>query len=94
MLLAEQSTEVAQQNEDGRPAKQFMCVEDPAVDRHEVEVEIDPHRIMMRPGEHQSGNSIEDLRKIVETPRDFPDTPMSVHNILLAGEEGFEPSTF
>src|SRR5579859_3368958 len=57
MLLAEESTEVAKQDQNGRPAKQFVSVEDPAIDRHQVEVEIDPHRTMMRPLERQPAES-------------------------------------
>src|SRR5579859_1289417 len=54
MLLAEESTEVAEQDQDGRPAKQFARAEGLALDRHQVEVEIDPHRTMMRQPERQS----------------------------------------
>jgi hypothetical protein len=54
MLLAEESTKVAEQNQDGRPAKQFARAEDLAIDRHQIEVEIDPHRTMMRVPEPQS----------------------------------------
>jgi len=48
MLLAEESTQVAEKNQDGRPAKQIMRAEDFAIHRHQIEVEIDPHRTMMR----------------------------------------------
>jgi hypothetical protein len=54
MLLAEESTQVAEQNQDGRLAKQFASVEDLAIGRHQIEVEIDPHRTMMRAQEGQS----------------------------------------
>jgi hypothetical protein len=43
MLLAEESTKVAEQNQDGRPTKQFARPEDLALDRHQIEVEIDSH---------------------------------------------------
>ncbi len=48
MLEAIESTEVAEQNQNRRPPQQSACGVDVAVDRHEVEVEIDPHRLMMR----------------------------------------------
>jgi hypothetical protein len=54
MLLAEESTEVAEQNQDGGPAKQFASAEDLAIDCHQIEVDIDPHRTMMRARELQS----------------------------------------
>ncbi len=63
MLLTEESTEIAEQNQDGRPAKQFACAEDIAIDRHQVEVEIDPHRTIMRAPELQS------VIRITEEPR-------------------------
>jgi hypothetical protein len=63
MLLAEESTQVAKKNQDGRLAKQFVSVEEPTIERHEVKVEIDPHRIMMRVPEHQS------VIRITEEPR-------------------------
>jgi hypothetical protein len=43
MLLAIQSTEVSQQHQDGRATKQSAGGKDFAAERHEVEVEIDPH---------------------------------------------------
>lgn len=48
MLLAEESTEVAQQDQDRRTPQQLTRREDGAVDRQEVEVEVDAHRIIMR----------------------------------------------
>jgi len=44
MLLAVESTEVAQQHQNGWAPKQPARWEVFAVERHEVEVEIDPHR--------------------------------------------------
>ena len=44
MLLAIESTEVAEQHQDGRTAKESAGGKDFAVGRHEVEVEVDPHR--------------------------------------------------
>jgi hypothetical protein len=48
MLLAIESTEVAEENQDGWTPKQTTGVEDFALNRHEVEVKIDRHRIIMR----------------------------------------------
>ena len=48
MLLAEESAQVAEENQDGRATEQFACGEDFTIHRHQVEVEIDLHRIMMR----------------------------------------------
>src|SRR5260370_24845846 len=48
MLLAEESTEVAEQNQNGWASEQLARGEDFAFERDEVEVELDPHRIMMR----------------------------------------------
>jgi len=53
MFLAVESTEVAKQNQNRRSAKQPMCRKDFAIEREEVEVEIDPHRIMMRSSRHR-----------------------------------------
>ncbi len=53
MLEAKESTEVAKQNQNRRPPQQPPCGVDVAVDRHEVEVEIDPHRTMMRWPRHR-----------------------------------------
>jgi hypothetical protein len=44
MLLAVESTEVAKQNQNGRPANQSICWENFALDGHEVEVKIESHR--------------------------------------------------
>jgi hypothetical protein len=44
MLLAKQSTEIAQQHQDGRAAEQAAGRKDFAVQRHDVEIEIDPHQ--------------------------------------------------
>lgn len=63
MLLAKESTEVAEQNQNGRPAKQLVCVENLAIDCHQIEVEIDPHRTMMRAPDDQS------VIRITEQPR-------------------------
>jgi hypothetical protein len=52
MLLAKESTEVPKQHKNGRPPQQPVRGEDVAVDRDELEVKIDPHRIMMRSSEH------------------------------------------
>jgi hypothetical protein len=49
MLLAVESTEVAEENQNGWAPKQSAGGEDFGVNRHEVEVQIDQHRIMMRP---------------------------------------------
>jgi hypothetical protein len=49
MLLAIESTEVAEEDQNGWAPKQSLRVEDFAVNRHEVEVKIDRHRTMMRP---------------------------------------------
>jgi hypothetical protein len=43
MLLAIESTEVAEQHQDGRAPKQPARGEGFAVERHEVEAEVDPH---------------------------------------------------
>ncbi len=51
MLQAIESTEVAKQNQNGRPAQQSLCGEAFAVDCDQVEVKIDPHRTMMRSSE-------------------------------------------
>ena len=49
MLLTVKSTEIAQHYQDGRAAEQLLSMEDSAINRQEIEVKIDPHRIMMRP---------------------------------------------
>ena len=48
MLLAKESTEVAEQNQNGRPSEQFAAGKDLAVHGRQVEVKIDLHRTMMR----------------------------------------------
>jgi NADPH:quinone reductase-like Zn-dependent oxidoreductase len=53
MLLAIESTEVAEQNQNCCPPQQSARREDFAVNRHEVEVKIDAHRIMMRSSAHR-----------------------------------------
>lgn len=52
MVLAIESTEVAEQNKDGRAPQQSTGGEDFAVNCVELEVEINSHRIMMRPNTH------------------------------------------
>jgi hypothetical protein len=52
MLLAIESTEVAEENQNGWAPKQSTGVEDFALDCHEGEVKIDRHRTMMRPPPH------------------------------------------
>ena len=49
MLLTVESTEVAQYYQEGRAAEQLLSMENSAIKRQEIEVKIDPHRIMMRP---------------------------------------------
>jgi hypothetical protein len=49
MLLAIQSTEVAEEHKDGRPAEKLVRGEDLAVQGEQVELEVDRHRdIMLR----------------------------------------------
>jgi hypothetical protein len=43
VLLAEESTQVAEQNQNRRPAEQTPPGEEAAIDRQQVEVELDPH---------------------------------------------------
>lgn len=52
MLLAIESTEVPEENQNGRAPKQSLRVEDFAVRCSELEVQVDPHRIIMRPPPH------------------------------------------
>ena len=52
-----------------------MCVEDAAVDCREVEVEIDPHLIIMRSPEHQTGI------RITEEPPLRPFACLSSHPV-------------
>jgi len=47
MLLAIQSTEVAEEHKDGRTAEKLACGEDFAVHGEQVEVEVDRHGDMM-----------------------------------------------
>lgn len=49
VLLAVESTEVAEHDQNRGAAEQLPPMEDPALKRHEIEVEIDPHRIIMLP---------------------------------------------
>lgn len=53
MLLAKESTEVAEQNQNRWASQQSARGEEFALERDEVEVEIDPHRNMMRAPEHR-----------------------------------------
>lgn len=53
MLLAVESTEVAEQNKDRRSAKQPTYGEHFAVQRKEVQVEIDPHSLIVRQSQRQ-----------------------------------------
>jgi hypothetical protein len=63
MLLAVESTEVAQENQNGWAAKQSTGVEDLALNCREVEVEIDQHRIMMRSPPHRCVIGITEERR-------------------------------
>ena len=48
MLEAEQSTQVAEQNQDRRPPEKVAAGIGISVDRLDIEVEVDPHRHIMR----------------------------------------------
>jgi hypothetical protein len=64
MLLAIESTEVAEENQNGWAPKQSTGVEGFALNCHEVEVKIDSHRTMMRPPPHPSVMSITEEQRL------------------------------
>ncbi len=53
MLLAIQSTEVAEQHQDGRTAKETAGGKDLTIECYQVEVEVDLHQNMMLSSRHR-----------------------------------------